>query len=654
MSVAEIFDQLNIAQSKNSFGKVYDLSKTLLSKRNDEFEPELYNKIVIHAIENDKYHMALRLVDNLKKAKKSTDSLYLIFETLYVYYKLNKDLEFSQLVAAIDIDSVSSKVLQRALKHLVSQQEYKLGNYGSSLKIYKELMQSDLRSFDSLDLLVNETAILSQTGETEVIDQDQSSYDLLFNNALIKFNGGSEESLEYLKQTQEKIEAAYANESLVDLLIEVAPVYLQTAYIYQALEQKDAALKVLDEFHSKFEKVLNDGDKTVQLFKLIYLNNYYSLTGGASLSVLTDVKYSQLVESIKNENKILTFQYNALRRNESILDFEVGKNVSIRDTGDLTILGLRSLQDSKILLLEDLNTDAEVVNVRLPGLFYKYLRKTLAVKPGPKEIGGVLLAIQLLINSSTEENLNSNLNKGIELIEKIIETVLEHQNFGILILLVNLYQVTLSTSKYQLRLTNLFETVYDKIVVVESQPKFNFLKYIGFEYLSISPSETKVATLFERLLNYNDLDNLVNNMLAKLNQGLASHHDLKPVDEITAGLDYHKLVGEELEQILKDYGGKSTSSLTRNVAKRIRKKPQHANKRSLESKPIDKERWLPLRDRSYYKISKKDKKKLKLSQASTQGGNADHSTEESGISGSAPPAPAVGKKVKKKKGKKGK
>lgn len=715
MSVSELFNQLNVHVNNSEFEKVYHIGQTMLSKK--QLDKDAFKSCIDAIIENDRYSLGQKLLVQLEQKGHSADDLnYLVFEKLYIFYKLNLNDQFEKLFNRLSIDKFPP-VLKRSLLHLKAQQFYKLGLYNNALDIYKMLIQHDsqgLHKFDDLDLKINETAIRSQqqlfvtemksTTEDAPTDIDNTtSYDLLFNESLIEFNERNfKKALKLLGLAKDKSETFHKNESLLDNFLESGVMYLQIAYIYQLLNDFENADSVLNEFYTKFSGFLSNDTKNnninVQLLRLIYLNNSYSLKSRNQkfnlYEILKNGNFTNLVSMLNDKNKFLNFQYNLLKRNESIFNFKINKKISITESlnynnnnndkdsssfetfkksfflgdaiddnenYDLTILALASLQESKIKFLDDLNMDESIKDRKLPKLYYRYLIKTLDslsdiknnnILDLQKIVAGSLLSIQLLINkdSNDEIRLNSSLNLGIKLLERIIfneiffTSKITRKYYGVYSILLSLYEHTLSNEKYQLKFSQIYNLIYDRFFMlpITNKYQYNFLKKITFEMVQLlKPNDIeneedsqKISQMLKKLseCNSNDTDDeLINALLAQMEQkqqeitGKLISIDKLKVDNV------EQLISEDtLQKLFDEHTGSLASISSRRIqqikAKHVRKRknPQHPSK----SDNFDKERWIPLKDRSYYKVSKKDKKKMKNA---TQGGMVDHITEESGI-----------------------
>ncbi|GMM33281.1 signal recognition particle subunit [Saccharomycopsis crataegensis] len=728
MSLNDALGQLALYESKSDFQKVCEVGAQLLRQPNAKFDISAFQQCVVTLIQNDQYQLALKTIQSLKtnESKKSVvpDANYLSFETLYVHYKLNHNQAFEETFQTIDLSTIQSPVVKRALLHLKAQQFYKLGYYNNAVAVYDVLINNDLSNLDDADLTVNSKAIASQqqllavemSEPDNLMDEDPSeadSYDLLFNESLMQFNERHyTKALEFLSSAKDKAETYNANESLLDVFLEVAPMYLQTSYIHGILNAKEEALRVLQEFHAKFESVLSHPD--AKLFRLIYLNNYYSLVSnkGDESIILNNFGFTEAISALNKDNKFLKFQYYLLKRNEAIFNFKIGKKVSITkelnyDTSsastdfkrildtkviddnenyDLTILGLACLQESGIAILDDLNVDEESKWQRVPKQFYNYLvsqvakinSDSISLTKAKKLIAGTLLSIQLLVNHSTDANLNSHLNNGIQLLEKLLaipktQQILLASYFGIITLLVSLYQLTYNQTSYLTKFQKLYDIVYENYSSFEITNKFqyNFLKKLNFEFFNInvnnpdevtrSTNNKKIISVFDTLLAFQPNDKLVGILKAELTneqQQEDTESLLIPVEELTSELDFTQITTEGLNKVLAEYasgaGSAAAAQIFKKKAKRVRKIPQHPSKAAAEGKPLDQERWLPMKDRTYYKVSKKDKKKMKQATQGAQGGSADHTTEESGITGGGDnrvgTSSGGSKKNKKKKG----
>ncbi|GME84679.1 unnamed protein product [[Candida] boidinii] len=145
-----------------------------------------------------------------------------------------------------------------------------------------------------------------------------------------------------------------------------------------------------------------------------------------------------------------------------------------------------------------------------------------------------------------------------------------------------------------------------------------FFMSIAFGFVSFAPEKSK--SLFEKIYNYDSTNELVSVVLGK-----KSTEDLDNISDLTQDIDSEELIKAGIVPLLSSgSASKSKFSSKSKITKkrRVRKNPKHPVK-EIKSE-IDAERWLPMKDRSYYK-PKKGKKNNK----DTQGGTASKATEES-------------------------
>lgn len=181
------------------------------------------------------------------------------------------------------------------------------------------------------------------------------------------------------------------------------------------------------------------------------------------------------------------------------------------------------------------------------------------------------------------------------------------------------------------------------------------LREAGIELLrSSKPSDLATAgAAFERLAEQNPEDKIAHAGLvasfatsdfAKVESHLSS---LSSVDELTAGIDVSALLDagvpvfpapqqsppakKKRKADDADVGVESTAA-PKTITKTEKKKPRLPKNYDLNVK-VDPERWLPLRDRSYYRP--KNKKGKKKAAESTQGGIVANETETLNLAGGA-------------------
>lgn len=108
---------------------------------------------------------------------------------------------------------------------------------------------------------------------------------------------------------------------------------------------------------------------------------------------------------------------------------------------------------------------------------------------------------------------------------------------------------------------------------------------------------------------------------------ISSHVDTLPsIESLISGVNVDDLEAAGVAQAPKKRGAEEISKAARPT--KIRKKKPRLPKDYDPSKKVDPERWLPMRDRSYYKP--KGKKDKRRAAAATQGGPVEESMELAG------------------------
>lgn len=194
------------------------------------------------------------------------------------------------------------------------------------------------------------------------------------------------------------------------------------------------------------------------------------------------------------------------------------------------------------------------------------------------------------------------------------------------------------------QLESLLHKITDKLTATEvtvfqqDLNYYNFAKIIGFKWLN-SGNKEAANTVFDKLLQANEHDTLLS--------ALVNHttDDLVPVESLTSSDPIEELLNTPIDTLVHTTTKPviKPQSKPGKIVKRKRTPKFSASKvmKPVEDLQLDEERWLPMKMRSYYKPSKKDKKR--------SGGGHQGAVEP--VTSSTPSVSTSSKK-KKKKGKK--
>lgn len=637
-SVIESFKGLNVssAQDASDHEAIFEVLYQYLSKIKNLNDLTAFHNCLVALINCDKYYKALEL---LREVPAEVHREYPL-EKAYVYYKTgNNDLVVEVYEAAKD---EVSDVLLRALKHVLAQSYYQAGQMHKALDVYRELIAAN--TLDStVDLACNERAILSQLALEHTFLEptqapEQRTYDIVFNEALYELGrNNTAQSLLLLEEAATLCTAQNADLDPADSALEIAPIRLTTAYIYATTGRSDDAQALLD--------LLDMAAITDLMTHLVFRTNYVAL-GPSDANVnfaARELNYQRNLHQLRHKltrqqarvllknHLLLAYQSNAVAAGSSYLSPKFYAEFARDYPGDVTPLVFRVLIKLHISL-----EDLEAPSLRAVS------RKVLKFALGELENGvsDVAVAAALLLVS-----LNGAAAKYDQLflvLEKIAELELAgaaldlHASvFGVLICL---YELHNSAKK----VAELYDALVAKFAALSAADLadarlYNFVRAVAFKLLSIG----RDTELFEKLHAANADDAVVASALS------GDHSQLKPAEELASAEDVEQLLAVDVKTLV---SVASTAPKSARAAEFRVKKKNHKPKFSKHkffkpehdfdaAKDVDAERWLPMKLRSYYKPSKKERKR----------GGHQGAVEAT----ASTPAPAAAKsKKKKKKGKK--
>lgn len=134
-----------------------------------------------------------------------------------------------------------------------------------------------------------------------------------------------------------------------------------------------------------------------------------------------------------------------------------------------------------------------------------------------------------------------------------------------------------------------------------------FIRIIGFKALNQGNQQGGIQ-LFEFLSKFNENDSLIKSILTN------TSNDLLPVEELSSAKSVEELLSTNIDSLIPT---KVKSILKPKVSaskvSKKRSKPKFSATKVLKPEAdlsLDDERWLPMKLRSYYKPTRKEKKKL--------------------------------------------
>lgn len=636
-SIADAFKKLNVSpdSTPSEHLKIFRVSYEYLSKVKNFNDLKAFTNCLVALINIDKYQRAYD--DVIRRVPQSLIGSS-ILEVGYVYYKLGRAEE---LIKLYEGRTPGSEGIEIGLKHILAQTYYKVGSYDKALQIYHDLIENN-KYDNQLDLIINERAIISQLNfrsqgqhkSKYPIDPNTDNYDLLFNEALIELSNNNIPTSLNLLESAQRLCKANTDWTPEDLLAELLPINITMAYVYDLLGDSTKSMEILNE---------NDLDSINDtMLKLIVKNNIYAKTENKAIGLVErDLQYQQNLHKLNQ--KLTKWQYQVILKNNILLKFSTGtlsksqlNNKFIQNylndfPGDLFPLAFKLFIQLDISFT-DLHDSTKLKSVGRK--LIKFIKNDKVSDEHLKQVALLLLVYVNLQIGSFDQAL-------IILEEATAESISRDKLVpGIVGSLINLYEKTHASKK----LTELLIKLAEKFLTTPQDifkndgDYYNTAKIIAFKALNQGHADLS-SKLFNYLHSVNQEDHLISSILSN------SNIDLFPISELVSSKPIDKILSVDIDTLIPSTikSSKPISRPTSKVAKK-KKKPKFGPSKVIKPQDelnLDEERWLPMKLRSYYKPTKKDKKK----NTGQQGAAEPHAAQ-------APSHSTSSNKKKKKKGKK--
>ncbi|CAK9440098.1 uncharacterized protein LODBEIA_P41980 [Lodderomyces beijingensis] len=638
-AVVDAFNRLNLqlGSSPSEYEKVYGVSYEYLSKVKNFDDLQAFKNCLVSLINLDQYGKAEQLVAKVPKSLEKS----LILEISYIYYKVGKCSEILKLYETYE-SQVESKFIQAGLVHVLIQTYYKLGDYAKALQLNHRLLGSGDSGDEKLDLAINEKAIASQlilsTGES--VDSslelaDESSYDLLYNEAIVQLaKSNLAESLSLLQRAHKLCFDNHVPEQ--ELEAEILPINLAISYVYQLKGDRAKAQEILESI--SVDKVAD------ALLKLIVQNNLYSQnsiqTGVSPNFIERELDIQQRIQQLKQ--KLTIIQYDTILHNSILLRFATGSLSSCQLKAPSLARGKGLVaQAYKILTALDITYKSINDPSQTKAIGRKLVRYITQQTDAQVKEASVLLLV--FVNSKW-----GNFDQSLPILEKMAQESMNTMAIspGIVGTLVNVYESTQNINKLKTLLRTLVEKfLYSPPDAFKKADYFNTAKIIAMKNMAFSKDSRQ---LFEYLHEANPQDDLINSVLSN------SDEKLTPIEELASSKSVEELLAVNIADLIPNKTQPIRTVHSKNAPKVTKKQRKPTFGKSKVVKPegelkLDEERWLPMKLRSYCKPSKK--KRAGGHQGAVEPtASVQSATSAQGTSSST--SSSSGNKKKKKKGKK--
>lgn len=494
-------------------------------------------KVLVANINLDNYSLALNAILDYSSLVSANEE-FLKLELGYVYYKLQMSNDLLNLSRSVSVND--------PFKHILAQFYYRNGQEVEALAVYRELLQSGGQ--DEEDISVNERAVISQLRSSkgikmEPLSMGNGSYDETFNDALIDILDGK------YSQAMGKLDTAKLAISQSDDLSsdekksEILPIEIQRAYVLSLMgssEESELVLKSLQCENTALQLIISNN--------LMALNK--SLGEFEPTLLYREMGFPNSISNFRD--KLSYTQELSIKRNEQLLAKLSQKKVSP--------LGFK-MKFKYSGLPEAISQVGE-----FPEMSLKSVGKAAIAKGS---IGLSLLACQLAISRGNQLYASF-------ILEKLIESKPDVLNSpGVSKTLYSLYESLDQKNK----MSSLLQSIYQELLMGDYNVELEtFVIFIALKLMSID--EKKGEALLEK---YGKTD--------VINIQFAQEDITRMVDEV----DIEALISTGVTPLLRD-----TTTTTKVSNKRKRKQTKRSHHPTSTGK-LDLERWLPMKDRTYYK-----------------------------------------------------
>ncbi|KAF2086518.1 hypothetical protein K490DRAFT_44211 [Saccharata proteae CBS 121410] len=621
--------------------EILKAANNALSKSKTDLEAQHIR--VVALLKLDRFDDALHAFDNVGDKLKQKARL----EYAYALYKSGR-LEEAERIA----DSPDG----RGIRHVLAQTAYRAENFSKAAELYQQLESPGAEGEDNYnDLKINSLAVDAQLqwqGQDSLVKrktpgrEDLEAFETAYNAACGSIARGELGQSEVLLKRAKDLCNASDELTEAEKKSEVMPIVVQQIYVLSRQGRTEEAEKLQEELSVKDIPDLST--------RYIASVNDLAHSGQASNPYLASRKFDSF--KLPPNDRPFTYQSAIIRSNAYVMGLLSNKHAGVARSTK-TLLAADSSESTS-----GNRTSLSVVNVaaHAKGAEEKHALKSVIplLEKRPRDIGLVLTVAQLYL-------LADNTNAAIAVIEAFIKR-LEESNSpvdqdirfapGLVAITTSLYARQGRTTATRIELGKAASYWRNKT----KTPPMALMKAAGAALLeSQNPAHLEQAgDIFSALLEVDPSDRaatagfIAAHATADPSKITESQLDtLTPVNRLIAGIDAAAL----------ENAGVASKPVPTQPASNKRpapKEPEEKKKKRMrkakmpknyeEGKKVDPERWLPLKDRTYYKP--KGKKGKAKAAGLTQGGVVDDKVEKA-ASGQVVSASGGQNKNKKKKGK---
>jgi len=537
----------------------------------------------------------------------------LAYEHSYSLYRAFKNDEALQVLIEVEENcQIADEDVKNKLNELKAQILYRLEQFSEAKNLYKTLIRNcadDLEEDREINLLACEAALSLKNGKlnhnrpgskpkVKMTKLSATMYEAFYNRAIIHIGNGdfskAEKSLNNAKAELEN----YDDFEPEELDQEVQPILAQLALVKQKQGLKNEALKA---YQSVLKSNPNQVLSTVVHNNILSINQTQNLFDNKKKVKWLQVQDSELTRKLQS-SQIFTMALNKILVSIHADQLNVAKEL-------LDFLDQNSNIDKSMVKSDD------VILAKLALL----LKTVKSEKNDVKALPTTSQVENILKNAGDAANFSDRLDLAQVQLTKNVEIFKETSYPGLIA-----YQLK-SNAKNPENQVKILENILPKID--QSEPE-GMDKY--FEYSKILAKiyeNPKIKNLQKAMDVYKYLCEIDEAFLpdfirisAKLDPAASENaaNKLEPTENLIKGIDIAALedsagvVGSRYARKL----NKDENTIDEENSEKPKKKRKRTNKPAKNmDRPLDNERWLPLKDRSYYRGKRGMNRKKKMTGA---------------------------------------
>lgn len=555
-------------------------------------EKKAFHCKIVSLIQLDKFDEALNSLDNFDSTQ---NDFY--FEKSYCLYRKNRLIDAYNTLKKCTNFTVKEK-------ELLAQVTYRLEKYDESYDTYCDIIKTTQDDYDTerqtnMSAVVAAAKITNQKAfikDMDMSENEDKTYELCYNSACILLSKGNyNEAEEKLKKAEEMCKKYFEDDEEFteeDLENEIGIIRVQMAYCLQKLGKSEEAMRI-------YNTVLKNkpSDTTVVA---VASNNIVTLN--KDQNVFDSKKKIKTASGNELEFKLNSYQKSAICYNDILLGI-------LTNQKDYVLKMLKNFE-------EKFNDATKLVKLKVSQFYrekkFDEAEALLKQYQANDELFKYYLVQVLLSRKKLEDAI------------KVLKSIGSYFNYpGITSAIFYLYNYLNNKTEASNLLNEALKNANQKVLPVYLKENSEYqLKCGNFE---------KAVEILEKIHKANPKDHRVLSQLintySKFNPDKAQKlsEELPSIDELlsNSNLDFEaleqqfSLSGSKYVKMKSMVGAKETPKVVKTPDGEIIKKKSVKKKKKVKlpknydpSKPLDTERWLPLRERSYFKGKRNKKKNL--------------------------------------------